>query len=116
MDGLCFPAEYCTPPQCIEYVGTAGGEKPAVHAAEQMGKSPPVVKEYAMKDIFRVNKRHELSLQVEHTTKLYLPSCFLFYWFLLFHIDLRRAIELLSELPGVFLNNSLGHVQQKHSY
>lgn len=40
----------------MEYVGTAGSKKPAVQATEQMGKSPPLVKEDAMKPIFTVNK------------------------------------------------------------
>lgn len=51
-----FPADYCTPPRCMEYGGTAGGKKPAVQAADQMGKSPPLLKKDAMKPIFRVNK------------------------------------------------------------
>lgn len=51
-----FPADYCTPPRCMEYGGTAGGKKPAVQAADQMGKSPPLLKKDALKPIFRVNK------------------------------------------------------------
>lgn len=58
MDGLqawVFSADYRTPPPRMGYVGATGGKKPAVQA-EEMGKSPPLVKEAAMKPIFRVNK------------------------------------------------------------
>ena len=99
----------------MEYVGTAGGKKPAMQAAEPMGKSPPLVKEDAMKPIFRVNKPPWAQFAGRAYNKAVSPSLLSFLLdFAFFHIDLRRAIELLSELPGVFLNNSLGHVQQKH--